>query len=92
MKVLETERLILRKWQQENLKLFASLNACRYVCEFFPHVLNESESNDLAQKIMSHFDKHRFGLFAATRKDTKEFIGFAGLNIPDFDAEFMPAT
>ena len=92
MNILETKRLILRTWQQEDLNPFASLNACEHVCKFMPHILNESESNALGKKIISHFDKYGFGLFAVERKDTQEFIGFTGLNIPDFSASFMPAT
>ncbi|MDA0782477.1 MAG: GNAT family N-acetyltransferase [Proteobacteria bacterium] len=90
--MLKTERLILRNWKEEDLEPFAALNACEYVCEFLPKILSKEESNSLAKKIITHFEQHGFGLFAVERKDTGEFIGFAGLSIPGFDAHFTPAT
>jgi len=90
--MIETDRLILRKWQDSDLEPFAALNSCEHVCEFLPNILSIEESNVLARKIISHFDKHGFGLFAVERKDTGEFIGFTGLSIPSFKADFMPAV
>lgn len=33
-----------------------------------------------------------FGLWAVELKETQELIGFVGLNIPDFETNFMPAV
>lgn len=83
-KMIETDRLILRPWQKTDLKHFAEINACEYVCEFLPKTLSKIESDSLATKIITDFDIYGFGLFAIERKDTKTFIGFTGLNIPKF--------
>lgn len=90
--IIETKRLILRHWKAEDFTPFATLNANKHVCEFFPKTLSKQESNALANKIIAHFDQHHFGLFAIERKDTNQFIGFTGVSIPDFDAPFMPAV
>tara|TARA_B100001564_G_scaffold357218_1_gene372999 strand:+ start:1546 stop:2091 length:546 start_codon:yes stop_codon:yes gene_type:complete len=89
--IIQTKRLILRKWREEDFLPFAALNACPHVCKYLAKTLTQQESNDLAQRIISHFDKHGFGLYAAERKDTHQFIGFTGLSIPNFEAHFMPA-
>ena len=89
--MIETDRLILRKWKKADLAPFASLNSCKHVSEFLPKTLNKEESDALAEEIMARFEKQGFGLFAVERKDSKEFIGFTGLNIPGFSAPFMPA-
>ena len=89
--LIQTRRLILRKWKEEDLVPFAKLNACKHVCEFLPKTLSKKESDELAARIISHFDKHGFGLFAVERKDNNHFIGFTGLSIPGFEAHFMPA-
>jgi RimJ/RimL family protein N-acetyltransferase len=89
--MIETDRLILRKWEKNDLEPFSSLNSCKHVSEFLPKPLNKEESDALAKEIMARFEKHGFGLFAVEKKDTAEFIGFNGLNIPGFNAPFMPA-
>lgn len=47
--VIETDRLILRKWQPSDLVPFFNLNADPRVMEFFPATLSRSEngSDDL---------------------------------------------
>jgi RimJ/RimL family protein N-acetyltransferase len=90
--MLKTERLYLRKWQKEDFPAFAKLNSCPKVCEFLPKTLTGQLSDNLANKIINHFEKYGFGLFALQRIDTDEFIGFTGLSKPDFDAHFTPAV
>jgi RimJ/RimL family protein N-acetyltransferase len=90
--MITTDRLILRKWRQADLEVFAELNSCPQVCEFLTKQLTRLESDELARKIIAHFKDHGFGLFAVERVDTGEFIGFTGLSIPSFDAHFMPAV
>ena len=90
--LIQTHRLILRKWKEEDLVPFAKLNACNHVCQFLPKTLSKKESDELATRIRSHFNKHGFGLFAVERKDNKQFVGFTGLSIPGFEAHFMPAV
>ena len=89
--ILYTDRLILRRWKDSDRKPFAALNACHHVCKFLAKRLTTHESDELALKIMTHFKQHGFGLYAVERKDNQQFIGFTGLNIPSFDAHFMPA-
>jgi RimJ/RimL family protein N-acetyltransferase len=60
--------------------------------EFFPSVLTAKESDEGVARIEQHFDRHGFGLYAAELIETKTFIGFIGLNIPTFEAPFMPAV
>jgi 3-dehydroquinate dehydratase/shikimate dehydrogenase len=90
--MLETNRLILRKWQEADFAPFAKMNADSTVMEFFPSTLSRTESDELANKFIKHFEQNGFGLFAATLKDSGEFIGFVGLNIPSFDAHFTPCV
>lgn len=90
--MINTERLILRKWQDRDLKPFAQINSDKLVCEFLPKTLNRDESNALVEKIRSHFDKHDYGLYAIELRYTGQFIGFTGLNNPTFPAHFMPAV
>ena len=90
--MIETERLILRRWRAADRAPFAALNASAEVCEFLPKQLTREESDAFAERIDGHFDTRGFGLFAVERKDSGAFIGFTGLAVPRFDAPFMPAV
>jgi len=40
---LETERLILRDWQEEDFTPFAAMNQDPHVMEYFPNLLTPTE-------------------------------------------------
>lgn len=90
--MIETERLILRRWRASDREPFAGLNASAEVCEFLPKQLTREESDAFADRIESHFSEHGFGPYAVERKDSGDFIGYTGLSVPRFDAPFMPAV
>ena len=89
---LQTSRLILRNWKQNDIEPFAILNSDPRVCEFLPNVLSQEETLTSVIKIQSHFKKHAFGLFAVELISTKTFIGFVGLKYFSFDSHFTPAS
>jgi RimJ/RimL family protein N-acetyltransferase len=87
---LETERLRLRRWRAEDREPYAVLNADPIVMEHFVAPLSRAESDDHVDRIEAAFAEHGWGLWAAERRDTGEFIGFIGLGIPRFEAPFLP--
>lgn len=89
---LETERLILRRWQSSDIEPFAALNADPEVMRYFPSVLSLAESKAMVDRIEAHYEAHGFGLWAVEHRQSGEFIGFIGLSIPAFQAPFMPAV
>src|ERR1700679_327197 len=89
---LTTARLVLRRWRESDRQAFRALNADPQVMEFFPTTLTAEETDRGMTRIQQHFKQHRFGLYAAELKETGAFIGFIGLNVPSFDASFMPAV
>ena len=89
---LQTSRLILRNWKQNDIEPFAILNSDPRVCEFLPNVLSQEETLSSVMKIQSHFKKHAFGLFAVELISTKTFIGFVGLKYFSFDSHFTPSV
>ena len=89
---LQTSRLILRNWKQNDIEPFAILNSDPRVCEFLPNVLSKEETLTSVIKIQSHFKKHAFGLFAVELISTKTFIGFVGLKYFSFDSHFTPSV
>ena len=77
--VIETERLVLRKWREEDRAPFAAMNADPVVMRYFKSVLARAESDVLVDRISAHFEKHGFSLFALERKADGAFLGFTGM-------------
>jgi len=90
--VLETERLLMRRWREEDLAPFAALNADPIVMEHFPSTLTRLESDALVTRITAQIDTLGYGLWALEVKDTGDFIGFTGLALQTFPAHFTPAV
>jgi ribosomal-protein-alanine N-acetyltransferase len=89
---IRTPRLELRRWRASDRAPFAALNADPRVMEFFPSVLNRTESDAFADRIETHFAEHGFGLWAVEIPGGAPFIGFVGLSTPRFEASFTPCV
>lgn len=60
--------------------------------EHFPNALTRAESDASASRIRSLMAERGFGLWAAELPGVAGFIGFIGLQVPGFDAHFMPCV
>ncbi len=89
--MLETDRLILRAWRDADREPFAALNADPEVMRHFPATLSRAESDRLVDRLLHKFDAQGWGWFAAEVKGGAPFIGFVGLNLPDY-ADKLPFT
>ena len=87
-----TERLILRKWRESDREPFARMNCDPAVMEHFPALLSREESDALVDRAEAHLKQHGFGPWAAELRETKEFIGYVSLFIPQFEAAFTPCV
>jgi RimJ/RimL family protein N-acetyltransferase len=89
---LTTDRLLLRQWRDSDREPFAALNADPAVMEHFPALQTREQSDALIDRNIPELDDRGWGLWALEVKDTGEFIGFTGLNVPTFDAPFLPGV
>jgi len=89
---LETPRLRLRRWRDDDLEPFAALNADPCVMRHFPSLLSREESDAAAARIRAFFDERGFGLWAVEVPGASPFIGFVGLSVPRFSAPFTPCV
>lgn len=93
---LRTPRLRLRGWRPEDLAPFAALNGDAEVMRHFPSLLTPEQSDALAGRLQERLVRDGFGLWAvevvAPAEPVAGFIGFVGLNRPDFAAAFTPCT
>ncbi len=76
----ETERLLLRRFEQEDAPVFYHMNANPKVLEFTGDIPFESiESTEDFIANYSHYHKHEFGRWSVVLKSTNECIGWSGL-------------
>lgn len=89
---LQTERLVLRQWNDEDLWNLVELNADPEVMEHFPAPMTADQSAEMLGIQQSLLDAGRPAYFAVDIWATSTFIGFIGLNVPRFDAAFTPCV
>src|ERR1700704_5177520 len=80
--ILETDRLFLREYVEEDAEAFFKLNSNPEVLRFVPDkaLLNVEQARQiLIDHPIADYRKHGFGRGACILKSTGENIGFAGL-------------
>ncbi|QKG72555.1 GNAT family N-acetyltransferase [Erythrobacter mangrovi] len=78
--MIETERLLLRRWKDSDLAPFSEMGQDPEVMRHFPKLLSREECEVMIRdRFEAHFDRHGFGLWAVERTDDHSFIGFVGL-------------
>jgi RimJ/RimL family protein N-acetyltransferase len=91
--VLTGERVLLRGWSEADLAPFAELNADPRVMEHFPAPLSRAESDAFVRdRIVPQFTELGFGLWAVEVPGVAPFIGYVGLLVHTFDADFTPCV
>ena len=91
---LETARLLLRRWRSDDLDGLAAVNAQPEVMRYIHdgRTLDRAATAQRLATYQRHWDEHGFGLYAVQIKETGELAGFAGLAVPTFLPEIMPAV
>jgi RimJ/RimL family protein N-acetyltransferase len=91
---LETPRLLLRRWRDDDLDGFAAITAQPEVMRFIHdgRTLDRAATAERLAAYERHWDERGFGLYAAEVKETGELAGFTGLAVPTFLPELLPAV
>jgi len=89
---LQTQRLLLRQWQEKDYPLFALINADPTVMQYYPDVLSAEQSNAMASKLEALIAEKGWGFWAVEKTDEKHFIGFVGLHEPTYDLPVTPCV
>lgn len=77
--MIETDRLILRPYREEDSEAFAALNGDPRVGAWLGGISDRARSDALMDRINAHIAEHGFGLWGAERKADGRLIGFVGL-------------
>lgn len=89
---IETERLVLRAWREEDRAPFAALNADPEVMRYFPKPLSRAESDDLVDRISAKMADNGWGWYAVEVKGGAACIGMVGLNVPHYPIPGGPSV
>jgi len=88
---LETERLILRGWEERDVEPFAAMNADPRVMAFFLATLTKQESRRSYEHLKSKAEVNGFHFQPVEDKRSGAFVGFAGLARLAIKVDFAPA-
>ena len=89
--LIETERLLLRRWKESDLSPWTALNQDPAVMEFMGRMLSVDDSHAFIQRAERSWEELGYGPFAVERVDAHEFIGYIGLAQCQFESHFTPA-
>lgn len=86
--VLRGARVLLRQWEERDSAPFAGLNADPVAMQFFPSTLTREESDAMVGRLRAAIEENGWGFWCL--EIDGHCAGFTGLNVPTFDAPFMP--
>jgi RimJ/RimL family protein N-acetyltransferase len=94
MTEIQTPRLLLRRWHDDDLVPMAEINADPEVMQW----IGDGSVRDLEQTAQDierweeEWDEEGFGLFAVELLASGELAGFVGLSVPHFLPQVLPAV
>lgn len=92
MKVIETERLILRTWEDDDAEPYYRINQDPKVLEFLPGPMTINQAKVFIFEMNQRFTEYNYTLWAAEEKATASLMGFIGLQVPRWQAHFSPCV
>ncbi|MCA1833612.1 MAG: GNAT family N-acetyltransferase [Actinomycetota bacterium] len=92
--MIETVRLLLRRWSPDDLDDFAAIMANDLVGKYSLSRggIPRERSEEILANFIKHWDDRGFGPWAAIVKETRTLIGYIGLNTPFWFPAVMPAV
>jgi RimJ/RimL family protein N-acetyltransferase len=88
---LQTDRLILRAWRDDDIAPWAEMSADPRVMEFFPSILARADAEKTAVRMRELLERDGFGWWALEVKGGAPFIGVIALQMVPFEVPFTPA-
>jgi RimJ/RimL family protein N-acetyltransferase len=92
--MIETDRLLLRRWRDDDVAPMTAINSDPDVMRWIGDgsTRGEQETRARIEAIEREWDSAGFGLFAVEVRATGQLAGFAGLAVPRFLPEILPAV
>ena len=90
MTVIESERLILREYREEDLFDLMKIISDRETMKHFKKPYDEKGARRWIEWSLEHCRTHGFGFWAVILKESGELIGNCGLTLQSIDGESLP--
>ena len=87
---LETPRLILRAWRDEDRAPFAAMNADPEVMRYFEAPLSSAESDAAINRYNAQLARDGFTMFAAEDRETHTLAGILGMQTMRIEVPNLP--
>jgi ribosomal-protein-alanine N-acetyltransferase len=87
-----SQRLILRRWEDDDRLPFAQLSADSEVMEHLVPLASREASDAWIDRQIAHLTMHGFCFWAVESKETATFVGAVGLLRVGYTAHFTPAV
>lgn len=82
--MIQTERLLMRRWRDEDREPFAALNADPAVMEHMGGLMTRERSDAFIDRIEARWDERGWGLWAIEVPTVAPFVGYVGLWPADY--------
>lgn len=96
--ILETERLVLRRFRPDDLADLTALLTDPQVMRFWPRPMTEAEVQEWLACTPAYYAEHGFGVWATLLKPDLRFVGRCGLlrkvieGVPELEVAYMIAA
>ncbi len=87
MRILETQRLLLREMTQADYPALAEILQDRVAMFAYEHAFSDEETQTWQDRMRERYAKDGFGLWAVVCKETGEMIGQCGLTWQNYEGE-----
>ena len=88
--LFKSSRLGFRNWTPADLDPMAGISGSDEVMEFFPRPATFEETNNFIARMKRQMAENGFCYFAVDKLEDASFIGFIGLMLQDYKADFTP--
>ena len=89
---LHTRRCVLRAWKDSDLAPWCAMNADADVRRWFPSLATQEQALGEAGRCRDAIAQRGWGMWALEVPGVYPFAGFVGLNVPHYDAPWVPAV
>jgi 3-dehydroquinate dehydratase/shikimate dehydrogenase len=89
--VIQTHRLILRPWRDEDVAPWADMNADERVMEFYTNTYTREHAREMAAYLRMRLEQDGYGYWVVEIKEGSRFAGILALQNVPFEAHFTPA-
>ncbi|MDQ4090204.1 MAG: GNAT family N-acetyltransferase [Actinomycetota bacterium] len=90
---METERLVLRRWSEDDVDALAAIFAEPAFWHFpFRRGFTREETEQFVERQLEHWATHGFGMWAVELKADGRLAGYTGLAIPTWLPQVLPAV